>query len=288
MSFSRIALSSIRLATRAWPVPFGKGVPAYVGAVATRLGLLHDEWYEFQPGLWMRLNARDLIQQTILLEGIWDPSLTAFFRDNLKPGDVFVDVGAHVGYFTLLAAQRVSTLGTVLSIEPNPLAVEKLRRHVERSRLSNVLVAHTACADSYGQVRLYLHTESNSSMASLSARNATSGSAVDVRCTTVDDLCRERGLDRVNLVKIDVEGTELAVLRGMRRLLREVRPVIVLELEPHLLAAFETTKASVLGFLADHDYGVAPLGGHSNYVCRPRSPKAERKHHTMRMSEDAQ
>jgi hypothetical protein len=48
---------------------FGRGVPAYIGAFATKLGLLHAEWYELQPGLWMLLNARDMIQQTILLEG---------------------------------------------------------------------------------------------------------------------------------------------------------------------------------------------------------------------------
>jgi FkbM family methyltransferase len=269
MSISRVALSSIRLATRLWPLPFGKGVPAYIGAFATKLGLLHATWYEFQPGLWMQLNARDMIQQTILLEGTWDPFLTQFIEENLKPGDVFLDVGAHVGYFTLLAARRVTGTGTVLSIEPNPQALEQLRQNVARSRLANVLIADTACGDSYDPVRLYLHTESNSSMASLSAANATGGAAVDVRCTPLDSLCQDRGLHRVDLVKIDVEGAELSVLRGMKRILRDIRPVIVLELEPRLLSSFGETSESVHTLFAGYDYHVTPLGGHSNYVCRP-------------------
>lgn len=53
MSLSRIDLSSIRFASRVWPFPFGKGVPAHIGAFATKFGMLNSEWYEFQPGLWM-------------------------------------------------------------------------------------------------------------------------------------------------------------------------------------------------------------------------------------------
>jgi hypothetical protein len=106
-------------------------------------------------------------------------------------------------------------------------------------------------------------------MASLSAENATGEVAFDVTCTTLDDLCQERGLTRANLVKIDVEGAELSVLRGMERILREMRPVIVLEMEPHLLESFGTSTDSLLAFLAAYDYRVAPLGGHCNYVCEP-------------------
>jgi FkbM family methyltransferase len=269
MSLSRIALSSIRFASRMWPLPFGKGLPAHLGAFATKIGMVNAEWYEFQPGLWMRLNVRDLIQQTILLEGMWDPALTGFIESTLKPGNVFIDVGAHVGYFTLLAGRRVGPSGAVLSIEPNPVAFNQLRQNVERSDLLNVLMAHTACGDSHDPVHLYLHSESNSSMASLSAANATSGVAVDVACTTLDDLCRDRGLTGIHLVKIDVEGAELSVLRGMRRILPEIRPVIVLELEPQLLAGFGSTTASIVSLLAEYDYHVDALGGHSNYVCRP-------------------
>jgi FkbM family methyltransferase len=269
MSLSRMALSSIRQVARGWPFRFGQGLPTRIGAFATKIGLLHSEWYEFQPGLWMRLNARDLIQQTILLEGVWDPSLTTFIQDHLKPNDVFIDVGAHVGYFSLLASRRVGRGGTVLSIEPNPFALAQLEQNVAHSHLQNVLVERTACGESHQVVELHLHTESNSSMASLSTANAGGGAAVEVPCTTLDGLCEEHGLASVNLVKIDVEGAELSVLRGMTRLMTSVRPVIVLELEPRLLESCGTPLHDVLAHLANCDYTVSPLGGHSNYVCRP-------------------
>lgn len=269
-SFSKVGLSAIRFTRRAWPFPFGRDFPVRVGAFATRIGLLRSDWFEFQPGLWMKLNARDLIQQTILLEGRWDPSLTNFIEKTVSSGDVVVDVGAHVGYFTLLAAGRVGPTGTVLSIEPNSFAVKELRQNVERSHLHNVLVEHTACGNSHTNVQLFLHTESNSSMASLSSANASSAVAVEVPCTTLDELCRQRGLSRIALVKIDVEGAELLVLHGMTRIMRKMRPAIVLELEPHLLAGFATSVTAIVRLLEDFDYSIWPLGGHANYVCWPR------------------
>lgn len=270
MSFSKVALSSIRFATRVWPFPVGQGLPSYLGAFATRVGVLKAEWYEFQPGLWMKLNSQDLIQQTILLEGAWDPPLTQLVQSRLGAGDVFIDVGAHVGYFTLLASQRAGPTGTVLAIEPNPVAREQLRENVSRSRLDNVLIEASACGECRTTVDLHLHTASNSSMASLSTANARGGTTVSVPCTTLDVLCQERGIGRVTLVKIDVEGAELSVLRGMTRILGELRPIIVLELDAQLLAGFGTPLADVLAVFDDFDYVVSPLGGHSNYVCRPR------------------
>ncbi len=268
-SFSSLALSSIRRVRQVWPFQFGRDFATYAGAFATKIGLLGSEWYEFQPDLWMRLNIRDLIQQTILLEGVWDPTLTTFIQRNLSPGDAFIDVGAHVGYFTLLASRRVGPSGTVLSVEPNPFAFDQLQGNVGRNDLSNVLVQHTACGDSRGVVKLYLHTESNSSMASLYTADAAGSTAVEVPCTTLDELCQEQGVNRARLVKIDVEGAELFVLRGMKRIMREMRPAIVLELHPQLLEDVGTPFHTVLALLKEFDYVLEPLGGHANYVCRP-------------------
>jgi len=268
---TRIALSAIRAVRRAWPLQFGKDFGTYAGAFATKIGLLGSEWYEFQPGLWMRLNIRDLVQQTILLEGVWDPALTRFIQRTLSPNDVFIDVGAHVGYFTLLASRRVGPGGTVLSIEPNPFALEQLRENIERNNLHNVLVVHTACGESRNVVKLYLHAESNSSMASLYTSSAVASTAIDVPSTSLDDLCRDRGIRRVRLVKVDVEGAEVFVLRGMKRIMREMRPAIVLELHPQLLEEVGTPFDSVLALLQEFDYLLEPLGGHANYVCRPTS-----------------
>ena len=121
-SLSAFSVQIIRGVTRIWPFEAGKDLPSHFGAFVAKIGLLKPVWYEFQPGLRMRLNIRDLIHQTILIEGLWDPQLTPFIMGQLRPGCVFVDIGAHSGYFSLLAGKKVERSGIVLAIEPSPKA----------------------------------------------------------------------------------------------------------------------------------------------------------------------
>ena len=268
---SKLALSSIRNTHRAWPMKLGKELPARAGAFAAKRGFLKAEWFEFQPGLWMKLNVGDMIQETILLEGVWDPALTAMIQSTLKPGDVFLDVGAHAGYCTLLAAKQVGPTGVVLACEPNPASVRQLEANIERSRLGNVIVESTAIGDSTDPVTLFLNAESNSGMASLSKANVSGNTGLSVQCAPLDELVRKHGIERADLVKIDVEGAEMLVLRGMKDILRRLRPTVVLELEPHLLSSFGVTVSDVTQFLEDVDYSVSSLGMHSNFIGRPKA-----------------
>ena len=266
---SKFVQSCIRNTHRAWPMEFGKDLPAHVGAFLAKHGFLKAQWFEFQPGLWMKLNFGDLIQETILMEGNWDPSLTELINSVLKPGDVFLDVGAHAGYCTLIAAKRVGPSGRVLAAEPNPASVAQVKANLERSNLHNATVEGTAVGDSADPVTLFLNADMNSGMASLSKANVNGGTGISVPCTTLDALVAKYGIERANLVKIDVEGAELFVLRGMKEILKRLRPIVVLELEPHLLKSFGVSVEDVLTFLKGSGYSVTSLGSHGNYVGRP-------------------
>jgi FkbM family methyltransferase len=274
-SFSGLSVSLIRSLRRAWPLSAGKDLPNHLGAYATKIGLLKPVWYEFQPGLWMRLDLRDMIQETILIERVWDPTLTEFINATLKPGHVFVDIGAHAGYFTLLAARRVGPEGRVLAFEPNPQLAAQARRNVERSKLTNVVLEEGACSDTTETATLYLFDVSNSGRGSLSGANAGAGGAVQVPCTPLDLVVERRHLTQVNLIKIDVEGAELKVLRGMTETIRRTRPIILIELEPRLLQGFSATVSDVTQLLESFGYTITPFGGHANYMCTPTATISE-------------
>jgi len=217
----------------------------------------------------MLLRIEDMTQETILLEDGWDPLLTQFTRKTLGPGAVFIDVGANVGYFSLIAAQCVGDSGRVVAIEPNPSVADQLKGNVERSKLSNVIIEQTACSDSSSTLTLYIPDESKLGQASLSKSNAGGVKSVQVRSVTLDQLIRDHALETVTFVKIDVEGAELIVLRGMTDTLRRLRPIIVLELVPDLLVNLGTTKDEVIAFLTSFSYSIVSMGGHENYICRP-------------------
>jgi FkbM family methyltransferase len=210
----------------------------------------------------MKLDFRDQIQREILLRDVWDRPITEFVLANLSPGMVFIDVGANIGYFTLLAGQHLVHSGRVFAVEPNPSVAEQLRQNVARSGLSNVTVVEAACSDSDERRPFYLadisHT-GNTGQSSLSRENAQTETWVQVNCLTMDQLVESTKATRVDLVKIDVEGAEMSVLRGMTRTLTCFRPKLIVEIHPRNLESFGIKPVDVIGFVERFQYHVAQI-----------------------------
>ncbi|MGH7648176.1 MAG: FkbM family methyltransferase [Gemmatimonadaceae bacterium] len=139
----------------------------------------------------------------------------------LNPGDTMYDVGANVGYYTLLASHRVGPTGRVISFEPLPANVRLVERHLRLNRVKNVLVQEVAVSDHDGRARFAPHA--SNAMGKLSD----SGS-VDVAMVSLDSIVETARFPDPNLLKIDVEGAELGVLVGASQLLERARPSILL------------------------------------------------------------
>ena len=271
---SSIEVGTIRLWNHFWPFKIGKEMPNRLLARATNMGLVRPIWFEFRPGLWMQLDIRELVQETLLLEGIWEPKTTRYLCDSLSSGAVFLDIGANAGYFSLLASRCVGESGKVLAVEPNPAMAKQLRQNTERNGLTNIAIAETACSDSIEVRDLYVGNAYNTGNSSLSRDNLAWTKSVKVTCTTVDLLVETHHLQRVDLVKIDVEGAELQVLRGMSTTLRRLRPKIITELSPSLLKGFSVALDTVEEYFRALGYSVSPLeedcmGRTTNYLCVP-------------------
>lgn len=165
-----------------------------------------------------------------------------WFRGEVRPGMTVVDVGANVGQMTLELAALVGSAGRVISIEPASGNVKLLRRHVEANGFSDrVEIIEAACSDAEGTVRLFIGGDSVDAVGS---GHTLAGAAVvaqqhaaqavheqQVRAVTVDGVCRARSL-RPQVVKIDVEGAELSVLRGMEETLEAARPLVRVGFHP--------------------------------------------------------
>ena len=267
-------VGTIRLWNRFWPFSLGKELPNRLFARAADMGLVRPIWFEFQSGLWMQLDIRDLVQETLLLECVWEPKTTRYLCDTLGLGQVFLDVGANAGYFSLLASRCVGESGKVLAIEPNPAMAEQLRHNARRSARTNITIEEVACSDSTKICNLYVGNAYNTGNSSLSDDNLAWTRSVKVNCTTVDLLMEKYGVERVHLVKIDVEGAELQVLRGMATTLKRLRPKIITELSPSLLKGFSVTLSAVREYLRGLGYSMTPLeadckGRTTNYICVP-------------------
>jgi len=197
---------------------------------------------------------------------VWDPGVTEFVLQNLKPGMVFLDIGANVGYFSLLTANHVAPSGRVIAVEPNPLAFSQLEQNIKRNKVSNITVLHAACADSAASGKLYVSGPSNTGKASFSSKNAESQEFISVDCLPGDTLIEKLNLPRLDLVKIDVEGAELRVLKGLARSLAKWRPKLIMEVAPQLLKNFSTEPDEILDFVRVRGYSILQSKRDADYT----------------------
>jgi FkbM family methyltransferase len=182
-------------------------------------------------GLRYACDLGDDIAREACFTGLYAPQESALVRRTLAEGDTFVDVGANWGYFTLLAAQRVGDSGRVVAMEPDPRMFALLAGNVSRNRLRNVLLSADAAAEGPGSATLapFVDGTGNRGVSALVER----GEGVTVETRALDELLDQMEIESVDLVKVDVEGAELRVLRGMEEGLRRGRyRRVLVELHP--------------------------------------------------------
>lgn len=163
----------------------------------------------------MVLDATDSLRLSI--DPNFEPCETRLMSTELKPGDVVVDVGANIGYYTLLAASKVGAQGKVYAFEPDPTNFALLKKNVELNGHRNVVLVNKAVTDKSGELKLYLSdVNMGDHRAYASEENRPS---ITIPCTTMDDFFRgHKG--RVDFIKIDIQGFECHALRGMQETLR--------------------------------------------------------------------
>jgi FkbM family methyltransferase len=163
----------------------------------------------------------------------YEPITTELFRRSMRPGAVVLDVGAHIGYYTVIAARAVGPEGKVFAFEPSPVAHRLLQRNIARNRCRNVLSFRQAVSGTAGRRRFVL-TESLDSNGFYEHPLSPALGTTTVDCTTVDEFMQDRDLD---VAKIDVEGAEMEVLAGMQRTIhRNPQLTLFVELNPSCLA----------------------------------------------------
>jgi FkbM family methyltransferase len=186
--------------------------------------------------------------------GVDDPDLS-LVGSLLAPGDIFIDGGAHVGMFTLVAAVRVGSTGKVLAFEPAPAARAELLQNLELSRFPWVEVSACALAECSGKRSFVAFSNDAWGSSSFAPPPEFAGGQAEAVATTTLDAAIA-GLDqtRIRLVKLDLEGAEHAALQGASSLLRDVGPDFLIELEPEHLARQGTSAADVVRLFEQHGY----------------------------------
>jgi FkbM family methyltransferase len=191
-------------------------------------------------------------------QGVEEAQMTALFKQAVKPGDVVLDVGGYLGWFTLLAARAVGPQGRVIVVEANPQSQEMLEQNVGRNGFGDRVTLHrTAVADQPGAATFYWDASDGSSSGLTVPDNV--GGSYEVPVATIDSLLEAEPLPDV--VKIDIEGAEVSALKGMRATFASAKPGMKLfvELNPGALANAGTSSDALLAELREAGFGISVI-----------------------------
>jgi FkbM family methyltransferase len=194
--------------------------------------------------------------------GTYEPDQSRLFEEYVKPGAVVCDLGAHVGYYTLLAAVLSGPGGKVYAFEPSPRNLSRLRRHVAMNACQNIVVFDYALSDHEGTA--HFETQCGSGVGHLSESGG-----IEVKLTTLDILAAEGRITLPNVLKIDVEGAEYDVLTGGIQLLTKSHPVIFLSTHNPEVKAKCLRLLEGLGY-AFRTFDGAPLEAATDFLATPQ------------------
>lgn len=202
-------------------------------------------------GLKLRLYMRDNVSERkfLFMPQFFDKSERDLLKRSLKTGDVFVDIGANAGIYTMTAAALVGAEGRVLSIEPNPLVLDRLRFNAGLNGFgSRVMTEQAAVSDEAGQFDLVLDASNLGGSSLVAAR---SDRKIVVQCHRLTDILAKHGVTRIAALKIDIEGAEdKALIPFLRDAPRETLP-------RHIILENSGWQQDLKGALARAGYSLA-------------------------------
>lgn len=180
-------------------------------------------------GLKFIIRARTMDKS--VLKEVWIKSIYHKYGIGIEEGDTVVDIGAHIGLFSIYASS-LSKTGKVYAFEPFPKNFEKLKEHKDLNHQDNLLIFNKAIADKEGVETLYLSPDNNTGGHSLHLKTQTNAITAQVETLSLASFCKNEHIDRIDYLKIDCEGAEFNILQSGESILQRVKK-LVLECHPH-------------------------------------------------------
>ncbi|MCG8592120.1 MAG: FkbM family methyltransferase [Proteobacteria bacterium] len=210
----------------------------------------------------MRTRLGTDLSRCLFVTGSYEPNEFALLSEILEVGGNFVDVGANEGLYTLFASRRVGKSGRVVALEPSSRELQFLERNIARNRLRNVDVVPVAASDREARAELTIAEQSHAGQSTLGkfAYAISPAGTETVALRRLDDVLQELDLASVDVVKIDVEGSEVAVLRGAEATLVRDHPLLLVELVEAALRGQGTSREELMSQLTGLGYRLFAFG----------------------------
>lgn len=181
-----------------------------------------------------------------------------FLEDSCKPGSVVIDIGAHIGLFSVIASQITGTTGKVYAFEPAPSTFELLQKTIFINRSEPVIETYQrAVGSAPGKITFFVSDgKADNSNSLVNYKSDRPLHSIDVEVTSVDAFVREKNINRLDFIKIDVEGAEYDTLQGAAETLRNLRPTCIVAIHPEPIQAKGDRLEDIYDFIIDKGYHV--------------------------------
>jgi FkbM family methyltransferase len=233
--------------------------------------------YKFRPapsivrlrsGASMQITHTDYLQLLIYYLGTFEPYCLPYLRKSTPKGGTILDVGANIGFYTMESAIVVGPSGQVIAIEAANSHAKAIRRNIEINEFRNIRVFETAVGAARGKATLQRASSDNLGMYSLGATKGVDQQVVSVR--TIDDLLDECCLSSLDLIKMDIEGSEYGALVGASATLNRFRPTLLIEINDLALRSCGSSGSELMKLLREWSYSGWQIGRTSTRFIRER------------------
>lgn len=222
-----------------------------------------DYKIKLKDGRIFRGNLANSRYRTLFWDGVHEPTETKLISLILQEDDDFVDVGANIGWYTTLAAQRLKK-GTVYAFEPIPVVADSLLANIKANKYNNVIVNNLALGDSNGIAEInFNNNEWGLSSLKVDLQNK---EILNIKIRKFDDWVIENNLKKLDVIKCDIEGAEYLFLNGSANTIQKFLPTIIMEIAPNNLKAFNTSACEIITFLNSLGYLVYSINSYEGLI----------------------
>ena len=184
------------------------------------------------------------ISRSLLVKGTYEPEETKIFKENIEEGMIVIDIGANIGYYTLIASKLVGDKGKVYAFEPDIRSYNLLVKNIKINKCNNVIPILKAVSNKSGNSTLFINNleATSSSLSKENCRNRTN--SIKVKTVTLDE-----SFGKIDIIKMDVEGAERIIIEGGKRVLKNNNLKILMEFNIKMLKSLGTDKSILLNQL---------------------------------------
>jgi FkbM family methyltransferase len=204
-------------------------------------------------GLLFQVNPKEHLQKDIFWYGFYEKKYVLAWELLIQSNFLVADIGANAGYYSMVASKKI-TSGTVYAFEPNAGCRKMIEENIRINKIKNISVSPLALSNNSGVKTLFISEDDNIGMTGFTKAENFSGKTEVVACTSLDLWVDENKIEKLHLIKMDIEGGEMDALEGMKNVIQFHRPGIFIEICNELLQRFGNSSQDIFSFFEGYQY----------------------------------